>query len=275
MRTPNERLIDILNKSTDVKLNVSDVEITNVRINENVSVSRNTRSLLLARQNGKLKGTMEFYYNRLDLGKLFHGVNPTLLYTHGDRVTTQQLAEKLGQQFGIELYGEDVEQSGEIYLTRFPTVVTLTAKPGSYCAMGSLDVILSERGSNVAQVMGVSSLSGLNPPNGNFNLIQGCLYSWDWSGQADLKTLLRDVGVGNSIPATACVFLTELDGLRKWVDSETITNANIHGAVLSYLGPRENHPHYGTGARRDEIAVIKLNDTLNSEIGGELVISLF
>lgn len=275
MRTPNERLVDILNKSTGIRLNVSDVEIRDVRLNDNVSVSRNTRSLLLARRNGKLMGTMEFYYNRLDLGKLFHGVSPTLLYAHGDRVTTQQLAEQLGQQFGIELYGEDVEQSGEIYLTRFPHVVTLSAKPGSYCAVGTLEVTLSERGTNVAEVLGVSSLSGLNPPNGNFDLIQGCLYSWDWSGQADLKTILLDAGVGNPVPTTVCPFLTELDGVRQWVDSETITNANIHGAVLSYLGPRENHPYYGTGARRDEIAVIKLNDTLNSEIGGELVISLF
>lgn len=275
MRTPNERLIDILNKSASVRLNASDVEIRDVRLNDNEAVSRNTRSLLLARTNGKLKGTMEFYYNRLDLSKLFHGVSPTLLAAHGDRVTTQQLAEQLGQQFGIELSGDDVEQSGEIYLTRFPYVVTLTAKPGSYCAIGSLDVTLSERGSNVAEVLGVSSLSGLNPPNGNFSLIQGCLYSWDWSGQAELKTILLDAGVGNPVPATVCPFLTELDGQREWVDSETITNANIHGAVLSYFGPRENHPYYGTGARRDQIAVIKLNDTLNSEIGGELVISLF
>lgn len=275
MRTPNERLIDILNKSSSVRLNVSDVDIRDVRLNDNEAIGRNTRSLLLARKNGKLMGTMEFYYNRLDLSKLFHGVNPTLLFNHGDRVTTQMLAAKLGEQFGIELSGEDVEQSGEIYLSRLPHTVTLSAKPGSYCVVGSLEVNLSERGNNVAEVMGVTSLSGLNPPNGNFDLIQGCLYSWNWSGQADLKTILRDTGVGNVVPATVCPFLTELDGQREWVDSETIATANIHGAVLSYMGPRDNHPYYGNGSRRDEIAVISLNDTLNSDIGGDLVISLY
>lgn len=274
MRSPNERLLDVLNKSTATKLKVSDVEITNVRTNDNESIKRNTRCLLLARENGKLRGSMEFYYNRLDLAKLFHGVNPTLLFAHADRVTTQQLAEQLGKQFGVELYGEDVEQSGEIYLTRFPTEVVLRAKPGSYCVVNELTVILSDRGTNVATALGVNTLSGLNPPNGNFDLYQGCLYSWDWQAQADLSVLLKNIPIGGAVPAEACPFITELDGTLSWVFEASKQEANLFGSKLVYLGNRESHPDYGNGSRRDEIAVIRLNDDLNAKVGGELVISL-
>ncbi len=274
MRTPNERFLDVLKKSTAVNLKVSDVEITNVRLNDNQAVLRNTRCLLLARENGKLRGSMEFYYNRLDLAKLFHGVKPSLLFAHGDRVTTQQIATMLGEQYGVELYGEDVDPSGEIYLTRFPTEVTISAKEGSYCVVNALTVVLSDRGQDVTTAMGVNTLAGLNPPNGNFDLYQGCLYSWDWQAQADFSKLLKDLKVGDAIPEAACAFVTELDGTLTWSYENAKKQANLYGAKLVYLGNRDNHPDYGNGTRRDEIAVIQLNDTLNETVGGDLVISL-
>lgn len=274
MRSPNERLFEVLKKNTTIKLNVSDIEIQNVRVNDNTDIFRNTRCLLLARPNGKLRGTMEFYYNRLDLRKVFHGMTPTLIYNYGERVTTQQLAERLGKDFGLELYGDDVEQSGEIYLTRFPQTVRLEARPGSYCVTGYIDVELAETGTDLTVAMGVTTLSGLNPPNGDFRLIQGCLYSWEWVAQPDLAEILRSTPVGDKVPPEVAPYLTALDGQRTWGSSSDVTEANIHDASLVYLGNRDNHPDYGNGMRRDEIAVIRLNDSLNSEIGGELVIGL-
>ena len=274
MRTPNERLFEVLKKNTAIKLNVSDIEIRNVRENDNTDIFRNTRCLLLARPNGKLRGTMEFYYNRLDLGKIFHGMVPTLVYSYGDRVTAQQLAERLGREFGLDLFGDDVDPSGEIYLTRFPQTVRLTARPGSYCVTGAIDVQLAETGTDLTVAMGVTSLAGLNPPNGDFRLIQGCLYSWDWVAQPDLAEILRELPIGAKVPPSVSPYLTALDGQRTWGTSNDVTPANIHDSTLMYRGYRDNHPDYGNGLRRDEIVVIRLNDSLNSEIGGELVIGL-
>lgn len=273
MRSPNERLLDVLSKSAGIHLNPADVEIQNVRVNDNPDIDRNTRCFLLARENGKLKGSVDFYYNRLDLGKLFYGTTPVLTQAYGSRVTTQQLAAQLGQQFGVELYAEDVEQSGEIYLTKFPYTLELKAQPGSYVVVGSLTIQLVDSGNNVGVVLGVSNLNGLNPPNGDFTKIQGCLYSWNWLTQPGLAEILRGLQVGNTVPATVAPFLSELDGTYTWVSDSNPAPANTSGAVLTYLGNRDNHPTYASGARRDEIAVIRLTES-STEVGGELVISL-
>ena len=273
MRSPNERLLDVLSQSAGVSINPSDVEIQNVRINDNADIERNTRCFLLARENGKLKGSMEFYYNRLDLSKLFYGTTPVIVQPYGARVTTQQLAAQLGQQFGIELYAEDVEQSGEIYLTKFPYSLELKAQPGSYVVTGSLTIQLVDSGTNVGVAMGVANLNGLNPPNGDFSKIQGCLYSWDWLAQPELAALLRGLPVDAVVPADVAAYLTELDATYDWVSTTNPAPANLSGAQLIYLGNRDSHPVYASGARRDEIVVIRLTN-LSTEVGGELVISL-
>jgi len=273
MRSAYERLLDVVNKTAGFQLQVSDVEINNVRENDNTAIARNTRCFLVSRENGRLKGSMNFFYNRLDLSKLFYGQVPVLVLPYGSRVTTQQVAEQLGTTFGIELLGEDVVQTGEIYLTKFPYELELEAQPGSYAVVGSLTVKIVEQGSNVGVAMGVTSLSGLNPPNGDFTKIQGCLYSWNWLAQPDFAAILRNLQIGDAIPTEALPFLKELDELRTWVDSETPAAANIHNAKLVYLGNRDASPDYGSGARQDEIAVIRLSD-LSTEVGGELVISL-
>lgn len=273
MRSPNERLLDILSKSAGISLNVSDVEIRNVQVNENTDIDRNTRCFLMARENGKLRGSMDFYYNRLDLGKLFYGSVPTITQAYGSRVTTQQLAEVLGQQYGVELYGDDVEQSGEIYLTKFPYNLTLKAQPGSYVVTGELEIKIVDSGNNLGTVMGVSTLSGLNPPNGDFSKIQGCLYSWNWLAQPSLAEILRGLTIDSGIPASVAEWLSELDETYTWVSVDQPAPANLFGAVLTYLGNRDNHPNYASGSRRDEIAVIRLG-AQSTEVGGELVISL-
>lgn len=274
MRSANERLIEVLKKTTGHAVNVADVEIRNVRENDNTDITRNTRCLILSRANGRLTGSMEFYYNRLALDRVFLGQTPVLIYNYGDRVTTQQLAQQLGEQFGLELYADDVNQSGEIYLTELPRTVKLTAKDGHYCVTGSIDVQLANAGTDLMVAMTATALSGLNPPTGDFTRIQACLYSWNWTAQAGFAELLRSLVIGQAIPVAARDYLTELDGVRKWDVSVNPTNANIHMATLQYRGNRDNHPDYGTGMRRDEIAVIRLSDALNTDLAGDLVISL-
>lgn len=273
MRSANERLIEVLKKTTGHDLAVADVEISSVRPNDNDAIARNTRCLLISRENGRLKGAMEFYYNRLALDRVFFGQIPVLIYNYGDRVTAQGLAQQLGEQFGIELYADDVNPSGEIYLTQFPTTVKLTARPGHYCVTGELDVQLQPSGTDLAVAMTATSLAGLNPPTGDFSRIQACLYSWNWTAQEGLAALLRATPIGGS-PTEAYPFLTQLDGVRTWTVDNFATPANLHQCRLTYLGNRENHPYYGTGMRRDEIAVISLDPKLNSDLAGDLVISL-
>lgn len=274
MRSANERLIEVLKKTTGQSLSVADVEISSVRVNDNQSISRNTRCLLLSRANGRLTGTMEFYYNRLALDRVFFGQTPVLIYNYGDRVTTQQLVARVGEQFGLELYADDVNPSGEIYLTQFPTTVKLTARPGHYCVTGEIEVQLQNAGTNLAVAMGATSLAGINPPTGDFSRIQACFYSWNWTAQQTLADLLRATPVGANVPVEAAPLLTQLDGVRTWVVESYAAPANLHQAKLAYIGNRENHPYYGTGMRRDEIAVITLDGNLNTDLAGDLVISL-
>lgn len=274
MRTPTERLLDVFNKNSGRRLTVADFEVQNVRANDNTDVARNTRCLVVARRNGQLRGTTEYYYNRLDLGKLFHGVKPVVLAEHGERVTYQIVAERLAAQYGVELYGSDVVPSGEILVTKFPHPIKLTAKEGHYVVQGELEVELMDIGTDLNVAMSAPNLSGLNPPNGDFTKIQGCLYSWNWTAQPELAAMLRSLPIGARIPVEAKDFLTALDGKRVWEVSNYKVPANLHMATLRYVGNRDNHPDYGTGQRRDEIAVIRLFEDLNAEIGGELVISL-
>lgn len=274
MRSPNERLLDVINKSSSIQLSVADLEVQNVRLNDNGDIPRNTRCFLLSRKNGKLMGTKEFFYNRMDLGKVFHGTTPVVLATHGERVTYQVIADRLAKQYGIELYGSDVVPSGEILLTKFPHPMTLTAKEGHPVIQGAIDVLVSDVGTDLGVAMGVTSLSGLNPPNGTFEKIQGCLYSWNWVAQPELAAMLRALPIGARVQVEAAPYLTALDGKRTWEVTNNTVPANLHMATLQYRGNRDNHPDYGTGQRRDEIAVIRLFDSLNADIGGDLVIGL-
>ena len=271
MTSPIERLCRTIYTTTGHKLSPADLEVQNVQANTNLTITRNTECLLVAREKGRLKGTMQFYYNRLDLAKLFHGEQVVLTMPFGSRITTQSLAGLIADRFGIELLPDDVEQSGEFYLNQFPFDIQLTAVPGSLAVTGSLNITIHDAGYETQMAVGVPNLSGLNSPTGDFTRTQGVLYSWFWKPDPNLTVMLKGKNVGDVVDADILPYLNTMSQ-DAWVNEATAANFNINGAKLVYLGNREDNDKYAVGIT-GEIAVIQLTD-LCANIAGDLVIAL-
>lgn len=271
MTSPIERLCRTLSTTTGKSISPADLVVQNLQANTNVAIARNTECLLVARERGRLKGSMQFYYNRLDLSKLFHGEQVTLTMPFGSRVTTQSLAQLVGERFGVELLAEDVEPSGEFYLNTFPFSLTLTAVPGSYAVIGALNVQIQDAGLETDKAVGVPTLSGLNSPTGDFTRAQGVLYSWFWPVDPNVTALLRSKNVGDVVDSDLLPLLPMLT-TDPWVISDTSADFNLKGARLSYLGNLDDHPIYSNGDSI-EVAVVTL-DNLCANIAGDLVIVL-
>lgn len=267
------RFVKIVNTTTGKELNPADVEIRNLRVNTNTDIKRNTECFLMASEKGKLKGGMKFYFNRLDLSKLFRDQVPVIEMEYGTRTTTRGIAEALATRYGLDLFPTDVEPSGEFYLSAFPYDIKLISTAGNYCVTGEVTVRIVDAGAQLSTVMGVTSLSGLNPPNGNLDgKIQGALYSWNWKAQPQLAELLHSVEVGDVIPATVLPYLNQLSG-ASWVDSETPAEFNMHGAKLVYAGARDDHPYYSSLGRTEFLFVVELTDSATN-IGGQLLFAV-
>lgn len=273
MASAYDRVVRIINTTTGAALRPTDVTISDVRENDNADINRNTRCQLVARNEGRLQGAGPFFYNRLDLGKLFHGQRPIIALPLGTRVTTQSLAAMLASRYGVDLLPEDVEQSGEILLQSFPRDLELVAVEGCYCVTGKVTIRIVDYGKETSEALGITGLSGLNAPNGDLSKVQGVFYSWDWVAQTQLLDLIDAALKGDGyLTAEATPYIANLSG-DAWVFDAAPAQYNLSGAKVVYKGNRDDHPVYSTGGRRDEIIVIRLSD-LCTEVGGDLVIIL-
>lgn len=268
-----ERFVKIVKTTTGEELDPRQIEVSKVGPNTNPDFKRNTECFIMAYDSGKLKGGMMHYFNRLDLGKIFQEQVPTIQMEYGTRTDTRRLAALLAERYGLDLLPSDVEPSGEFFLSTFPYDIELIAAQGNLCVTGRVSLRIVDAGEELSRVMGVTSLSGLNPPNGSLDgKIQGSLYSWNWVAQPQLVSILSGVSVGAVIPATVLPYLNQLSGAT-WVDSPTAAEFNIHGATLAYVGQRDNHPVYANSAKRGMIYVVALGP-LASNIGGELIFAV-
>ena len=269
------RFAKIVKTTTGQDLDPRDIIIKNLRDNDNPDFKRNTRCFLLASANGKLSSGMNFYYNRLDLGKVFRDTAPVIEIEYGSRITTRQLAAMVAERYGLDLYPEDVQPSGEFYISTLPYDIQILAEPGSLCVVGSVIVRLVDVGSQLSTVMGVTNLSGINPPNGNLdNKVQGATLSWQWTASPQIQVILDNVQMDGLVPSTLLPYLTQLTQPMipdaTWVDTATPSEFNLNGATLVYSGLRDNHPDYAAAGLRDYLYVIRLGDNA-TRIGGELM----
>ena len=271
MTSPIERLCRTIYTNTGKRISPADLEVQNLQANTNLSITRNTECLLIAHEKGRLKGSMQFYYNRLDLAKLFHNETVILTMPFGSRVSAQSIATLIAERFKVELLPDDVEPSGEFYLNQFPFRITLTAVSGSYAVTGALNVEIHDAGYETQMAVGVPNLSGLNSPTGDFTRTQGVLYSWFWKPDPNLTTMLKGKNAGDVVDVDILPYLNTMSQ-DAWVNETSAANFNISGAKLVYLGNRENNAKYAVGIT-GEIAVIQLTD-LCANIAGDLVIAL-
>lgn len=278
MSDMKERFARIVKTTTGQPLNPKDIIVRDVRPNDNPDLKRNTRCFLMAVANGKLKHGMDFYYNRLDLGKIFRDQTPTIEMEYGTRTTTRGIAAILADRYGLEIYPDDIEPSGEFHLSNFPYDITLFATAGSLCVVGEVSVRLVDAGASLVDVMGVTNLAGVNPPNGNLdNKNQGATLSWNWEASPQLVEILGALTVGEAVPSTVIPYLDQLTQVyipaATWVDQPEPAEYNMYGATLVYSGLRDNHPEYGAAGKRDYLYVIALTDAA-TRVGGELLFSV-
>lgn len=274
MASSHERVVRIINTTTGAKLVPSDVSISNVRVNTNPDIDRNTACQLTATSEGRLTGAGPYFYNRLDLGKMFFGQRPTVDMPTGSRITTQELAAMLRDKYSVDIQPEDIEASTSYYVNSFPFDLELVATEGSYCVTGKVTARIIETGAPIDEAMGVRTLSGINAPNGDLSKWQGVLYSWGWAAPLQLYMLIEAAYAGDGyLTAEAAPYIAQLSG-HDWVfDADNPAQFNLAGARVVYRGSRDDHPDYASSSYPDEIAVIRLGD-LCQQVGGDLVIIL-
>lgn len=267
------RFAKIVKTTTGEALDPKQIVVSKVKPNTNPDIKRNTECFIMAYAQGKLKGGMMYHYNRLDLGKIFQEQIPNIQMEYGTRTDTRKLATLLAERYGLDLLPEDVEPSGEFYLSTFPTEIELIAAEGNLCVTGRVKLRIIDAGEELSKVMGVTSLSGLNPPNGAVdNKIQGIMLSWNWIAPVQLLSVLSTLSVGDSVPDSVIPYLDQLSG-HTWVNSDTAAEFNIHDMHLIYVGQRDDHPHYSQAGRHETIYVMSVGP-LSTRVGGELIFAV-
>ncbi|ANZ50342.1 putative virion structural protein [Erwinia phage vB_EamM_Phobos] len=105
------------------------------------SSGRNTRVLLNGKTGSGIVGKKEFFYDRIDIGKLFNGI--TVVFTaKGEAATVVDLLPALNEQYGLGLTAEDITNGSTKLGTGYsPTPVTITIASTSVAYRGSLSVI--------------------------------------------------------------------------------------------------------------------------------------
>ena len=268
-----DRFVKIVKTTTGKVLNPKHITVSKVRVNDNPDINRNTVCFLTSTVNGEFKGGMQFYYNRLDLSKVFQDQTPNIQLEYGTRVTTRDIATALATRYGLDLLPEDIQPSGEFYISAFPYEVTLLATLDSLCVTGTVTVRIVDAGEALSTAMANANLDGLNPPNGSVdNKIQGAVYSWNWVAQPQVAALLTDIELNAVVPDTLIPYLNQLSG-QTWVSTDTPAPFNLKGATLSYRGKREDHPSYAAGGKHGQLYTVDLSG-LATNIGGELLLTL-
>lgn len=101
---------------------------------------RKTRLVLNGKAGAGFTGRREFFYDRLDLSKLFTGIT-VVFEADGTAATVADLLPALNEQYGLGLEAEDISNGSTALSYAYqPTIVPITISASSLAYTGSLSV---------------------------------------------------------------------------------------------------------------------------------------
>lgn len=233
---------------------LTDVNVTAVAtVNADGSIARNTHAIVEAVAGKGMRGNVEVYYNRIDLGVLFSKINPNVGITVTDGMTTDDLIPLINEKYGTDFEIEDFTASQPLVVSADVQTVTLTAAVDNHAYIGSFELKYGEAELSLDSIVLITTLTGFNYPNGDITKGQAAIYSYNLDGSAQPQDFWSSVALG---PVTADFVVPFNQAFRvdeDWIfDMSADTNPegtpippmdyNLAGAVVIYNGATADAP---------------------------------
>lgn len=262
---PLVALIDSVNTLNNVKLTPEQYTFGVPEAFVDPAGVNNTRVTITAKDiNSPLDGSITLNYKRLDLADIAKLVVPKVgVYLPS---TTLHIAQALNESFGLSLGAADIVRENLTTLTDGAGTVTLTALPGSYGWIGSLDVEVMPGGYPIADYLKVTRLPGLNYPSPTTTKPYGAMYSY-WRDFSARETDLARIIVGNTGIGNIQSILREITK-----DDWILTGAgrySLDGARVTYTGATSDNPLLNTSYTH--AVVVALTDQCQG-LSGDLIL---
>lgn len=142
MTLAKKMLVELINRTNGTAVPLRAVRIATPYPNVDPQIPRDTYCVVSGMFKEGFFGHVRYYYNRLDLQKIFNQIQPTLHIDVGALTNTHDAVTLLVERYGLRIEAVDVIQS-PIDSNTLPTSFLLQAHPKSHAWQGQVQVTLT------------------------------------------------------------------------------------------------------------------------------------
>lgn len=267
-KDPATTLLGILERENNIVLDRADYDFSipvpatpapdsEAVFNTQITITANNPSAPYA-------GSIDIYYNRLDLADLDRMVELTI--RSPDTATSHDVLPSLNRRFGLNLNPEDVVLNDTTPDAGF-SVVHLIATPESLGWIGSTDVAVAEGDLDLETHLTTTTLGGLEYPTDDLSRPFAQFYSY-WRDFSDHHDYLKTLAPGDPVGLELTSVLNDVTD-ELWVASG-VAEYSLSQAAITYAGPTQNSAI--ANVDYDTVVVVELHPTDCTACSGSLVI---
>jgi len=267
-KDPRSTLLSLVEKENGLTLNPADYDFTNpvaAEPPEGSTASYNTRVTLAANNPAApYVGSVEIYYNRLDIADLGRLAD---IYLQSPNITTTHGAiDSLNRRFGLNFRPEDLIDRPAVVNGEYNTLI-LEATVESLGWFGALNINVTEGDLLLENYVLEPMLGGLNYPTESVDRPFAHFYSY-WRDFSDDHTVLKLIQTGDPVGLDLLSILTNVTG-DEWVGGGP-SPYSLKDAVIVYSGSTQGY--LNTNLDYPMVLIIRLDPIQCTAIDGDLVL---
>lgn len=270
-KLPLVTLVETINAQNGLNLNLSEYKFSDPKVIPSAGLSDNTELTISSKdRQSTYSGQTTVTYRRLPLTEVVHQGNITI--PSKGLSTTRDVYQAINRYYGTVFNDEDIEVRDLTGDELNPsTTIAIRALPNSYGWIGTATVSVREGGYELKDHLIYTEMDGFDYPNNRVNKPFGHIYSYwrDFSGHYES---LIDIPMGRN-PANVSILKTALEAVTgdAWATAGQ-SRYSLQGCdVLELVHPMADQLE-NYNRRYDNAVRVRLNDTYNTGIGGELIL---
>lgn len=265
-KDPVTTLLGVIAQNNGIQLSPEDYDFSAPEVNDTgVNPNQNTHVTISANNNvAPYQGSIQIFYNRLDLGDLPKLVNLTLQAP--EFTNSHDILPYLNDRFGLNLEPGDVMLVEAVDMETYKTV-TLTAQPTSLGWIGTVNLSVRQGDIPLENYLVNTALPGFQYPTPYATLPFAQFYSY-WRDFSEHVEYLKTLEAGQAIPPELATILTSVTG-DTWTHTG-YSQYSLGGATLKYAGSTADNGLFNDNY--DYGIIVGLNHNDAHGISGDLII---
>lgn len=265
-KSTTQLALDMINDRLGTQLRIKDVQLTEFALYPS---GYNTSVKIIPQPGSGWQESATIRYNRIDIGKLFHGINVTV--KPGYQQLLSDYLPIINSDYNLSLMPEDIVDGKIPERIQPPFKLDIVMREDNPAFIGTLSILVTDSKRSIADIFeDINEFDGIAYPVTNNEKLQGPLYFFneDWT---PLAKILEGYRVGDFVDDGLVIKLNKVSR-DVWVNQPKLDVFNLHQATIIFNGPIGIDNPYTSKRQPDNVLVIGINPLYCSNVEGYLVL---